>query len=371
MVGGVLGLVCGGWPAKGVEPAGDRGPAAGGSNLPVRPPALRRGQVAALVSTGEAFSLRHKIETLDIAAAALEQAGYRVKIMPHARSREPDHRAGTLEQRVADLNQAFGDPEVRLILGTEGGGGTLEVVASGKLDWATLERDPKIICGFSDMAFLTVAAHFRLGVVTLDGPLSIYHWGCLPVPPDYTTQSFLKVAARPEAAGKLSAAPRSSANPFEFTGAEDMAKRLEPVPPWRWLEPGSAQGRLLAIRPDQMLDLAKAGWEASLRGRIWCFDPTWGDARIRRALARARAEGLLKSVAGIVVARRLVPGTPPDMSSREWDDFLKEATAGLDVPVLVDVDTGHTIPRLTIPNGVLATLDSSRDLFRIDEPAVR
>src|SRR5271154_1501635 len=113
MVGGVLGLVCGGWPAKGVEPAGDRGPAAGGSNLPVRPPALQRGQVAALVSTGEAISVRHKIETLDIAAAALEQAGYRVKIMPHARSREPDHRAGTLEQRVADLNQAFGDPEVR------------------------------------------------------------------------------------------------------------------------------------------------------------------------------------------------------------------------------------------------------------------
>ena len=53
------------------------------------------------------------------------------------------------------------------------------------------------------------------------------------------------------------------------------------------------------------------------------------------------------------------------------DSAFDQDVLNSDVPVLVDVDTGHTIPRLTIPNGVMATLDSSRDLFRIDEPAVR
>ncbi len=31
---------------------------------------------------------------------------------------------------------------------------------------------------------------------------------------------------------------------------------------------------------------------------------------------------------------------------------------------------GHTIPRLTIPHGVLATLDSRRNLFSFAEPVV-
>lgn len=372
MVGGMLGLMLSGTrTAQGAEPVGTSRAAAEVPKRLVRPPVLRPGQMVAIASPGEAYSLRHKIESLDLGAAALERAGYRVKIMPHARNVAPDRRAGTLEERVADLNQAFADPEIRMITGAEGGGGTLQVVTSDKFDWAALERDPKIICGFSDLAYLTVTTHLRLGLVTVDGPLSVYHWACLPAPPDYTTESFLKVAANPAAAGQLRATPRSSSNPFEFTGAEDMAKRLEPVPAWRWLTPGAAQGRLLAIRPDQMLDLANAGWDVSLRDRIWCFDPTWGNERMRTALWRVRERGLLQSVAGIVVARRMITGKPPDQSSAEWDAFLKEATAGFNVPIVVDTDTGHTIPRLALPNGILATLDSSRDLFSIDEPAVQ
>lgn len=40
------------------------------------------------------------------------------------------------------------------------------------------------------------------------------------------------------------------------------------------------------------------------------------------------------------------------------------------IPVLVDVDFGHTDPRLTLPIGAQASLDSAEDLFSLDEAAV-
>jgi muramoyltetrapeptide carboxypeptidase LdcA involved in peptidoglycan recycling len=126
-----------------------------------------------------------------------------------------------------------------------------------------------------------------------------------------------------------------------------------------------AQGRLLAIRPGQLLDMLAAGFELSLKDRIWCLEPV--DVR---ALRQVYQRGLLGRVAGIVAARLFSYDGQPNKSTEQSDATLKEITAEIDVPILADVDCGHTIPRLTIPNGVLATLDSQRNLFSFDEPAV-
>jgi len=337
----------------------------------VRPPALRPGDVIALVSPGNAIASNHKPQTLDIAVAALRKDGYRVKVLPHARTRSKDGRAGTLAQRVSDLNLAFSDPAVRMIMGTVGGGGTLDVVRSDELNWAALSQRPKLICGFSDLSFLTVAAHVRLGLVTLDGPLAVFHWGSLPRPSPYATQSFRRVAAGSDAAWDQQPAKQISLDPFEFSGQEDQAQRLRPAPKWKWLQQGQVQGRLLAIRADQLLDLLKAGIDVSLKGRIWCVDPLLATATERAAMLRVRDQGLLKGVAGIVVGRPFAFGRQQVTSGKIVEAMMREVTTRLRVPVLTNVDCGHTIPRMTIPNGLLATLDSQRNRFRFDEMAVQ
>ena len=69
-------------------------------------------------------------EALDRAIARLKQAGIRVKLMPHAREGEPATRYETIavEKRVADLEQAWLDPEVDLVWCIRGGTGTPDVV---------------------------------------------------------------------------------------------------------------------------------------------------------------------------------------------------------------------------------------------------
>ena len=337
----------------------------------IRPRALRRGDLIALVSPGNAIGRNHKLKTLDTAVASIEKDDYRVKVMPHARAEAKDGRAGTLEQRVSDLNLAFADPAVRLIMGTVGGGGTLDVVRSDKLNWDAIKQRPKLICGFSDLSFLTVAAHVRLGLVTLDGPLAVFHWVCLPEPPAYATQSFVRVAAGSEVPSIQYPAKKISLDPFEFSGQKDQDQRLRPAQKWKWLQEGQTQGRLLAIRADQLLDLLNAGIDVSLKGRIWCVDPILAKAAERAAMLRIRDRGLLKGVAGIVVGRPMAFGNQPVTSQKGTEALIRELTADLRIPVLTNVDCGHTIPRMTIPNGVLATLDSHRNMFRFDESAVQ
>ena len=337
----------------------------------IRPPALRPGDLIALVSPGNAIGRNHKLRTLDTAVAAIEKDGYRVRVMPHARAQTKDGRAGTLEERVSDLNLAFADPAVRLIMGTVGGGGTLDVVRSEKLNWAAIRQRPKLICGFSDLSFLTVAAHVRLGLVTLDGPLAVFHWGSLPQPPAYATQSFVRAAAGSDVAFAQRPAKKISLDPFEFSGQKDQDQRLRPAQKWKWLQEGQVQARLLGVRADQLLDLLKAGIDVSLKGRIWCVDPLLAAATERAAMLRVRDRGLLIGVAGIVVGRPFAFGNRPVTSQKDTEAIIRELTADLRVPVLTNVDCGHTVPRMTIPNGVLATLDSHRNTFRFDESAVQ
>ena len=63
--------------------------------------------------------------------------------------------AGTDEQRLADLNLALRDPDVRGVLCTRGGYGAQRIVDG--LDLAAVRADPKLVVGFSDITALQLA----------------------------------------------------------------------------------------------------------------------------------------------------------------------------------------------------------------------
>jgi hypothetical protein len=69
----------------------------------------------------------------------------------------------------------------------------------------------------------------------------------------------------------------------------------------------------------------------------------------------------------------LVVGKINDISSDEENkffDLLMQHTKAYDFPILTQVDIGHTDPKITMPIGLMVTLDSATSLFSFDEPAV-
>ena len=77
-----------------------------------------------------------------------ESQGYRVKLAEHVYARD-DYVAGDAEDRAADLNALFADPEVDVVQALQGGYGSAQTIPH--LDFDAIGASPKPLVGFSEI----------------------------------------------------------------------------------------------------------------------------------------------------------------------------------------------------------------------------
>jgi muramoyltetrapeptide carboxypeptidase len=128
------------------------------------PPYLKSGDKVMIVSPAS------KIDKNLLAGAKkrLEEWGLRVKIAKHADGANGKY-AGSIKQRLADLQDAMDDPEVRAILCSRGGYGCVHLLDD--LDFTAFRKSPKWIIGFSDISALHCAVQMN-GVASLHSPMA-------------------------------------------------------------------------------------------------------------------------------------------------------------------------------------------------------
>ena len=95
----------------------------------------------------------------------LEGYGLNVSVSKHALC-ENGRFAGTDEQRIADLQAAVIDPQVKAIFCSRGGYGLARII--DKIDFSSLKENPKWVVGFSDITVLHNALN-RVGVASVHG----------------------------------------------------------------------------------------------------------------------------------------------------------------------------------------------------------
>src|SRR5215813_13488819 len=111
----------------------------------VRPKRLRPGDVIGLIDPASATWEPVDVDIVEESLAAL---GFKAKRGLNLLNRR-GYFAGTDEQRAADLNAMFADPEVKAIQCVRGGWGSARLLPL--LDWYSLSRSPKILLGYSDV----------------------------------------------------------------------------------------------------------------------------------------------------------------------------------------------------------------------------
>lgn len=120
---------------------------------------LNPGDTIAIVATARKI----QEEQLLAATSQLTLWGFKVIHAPHLLAAENQF-AGNDEQRAADLQWAISHPEVRAILCARGGYGTMRLM--DKVDLHPLRKNPKLLCGFSDVTVLH-SALTNLGLESL------------------------------------------------------------------------------------------------------------------------------------------------------------------------------------------------------------
>jgi muramoyltetrapeptide carboxypeptidase len=100
--------------------------------------------------------------------------GYEPVVMPNALARGPLYYAGTKEDRIADIHEAFADTTINGVMCTRGGWGSAELLPL--LDAALVRANPKVFVGYSDHTSLHSWFWNECGMQTFHAPMVAADW---------------------------------------------------------------------------------------------------------------------------------------------------------------------------------------------------
>ena len=281
-----------------------------------------------------------------------ESHGYNVKLGDGVFAID-DYVAGDPEQRAADLNKLFADPEVDVVQVLQGGYGSAQLIPH--IDFDVIAANPKPFIGYSDITALHVAIRQRTGLATL------YGYGLAGVGDSESTPFSLDRLLDVLRAGGAGDVPRDPDDPYV-----------------RAISPGKVTAPLVGGCFWLLIQTMGTPWEIELEGAILFFEdvklpPYFLDG----FLNQLKDAGKLQQVAGFVVGEMKDCDYADMRESSEWprsrtlEDVLEQYLEPLGVPVLYKLPLGHGKHLASIPLGVRCTLDADMRSLNVDEPAFR
>lgn len=275
--------------------------------------------------------------------------------------------------RAADIETAFQDPGIRAVIATLGGSDELKVLRHLHPD--ILAAHPKPFFGYSDNTNLL---HFlwRAGVVSYHGGSIMVQWG-RPGAMHPTTAASLKSALFSSDWFLLEATDTfTDEEQCDWTRPETLMSvpSLERADPWAWYGPasrveGPAWGGCLEIIDYQLRAGRYLTSLETYRGAV-LFLETSEDmpsaAYVYEVLMGMGERGLLELFAAVLVGRPKAwsPESPNDPARKrryaaEQRAAILKAIAEYNpgVPIVFNLDIGHTDPQIVVPHGGTVRVD--------------
>ncbi|MBT2444250.1 LD-carboxypeptidase [Streptomyces sp. ISL-36] len=302
-----------------------------------RPARLRPGARVAVVAPSGPVPEERLATGLDI----LRGWDLEPLVAPHVLDTHPalGYLAGDDRARARDLQEAWCDPSVSAVICARGGYGVQRMV--DLVDWAAIRAaGPKVFVGYSDVTALHEAFAVRTGLATLHGPM-------------VAAATFLKDPRTQESLRATLFAPESVR-----TVGLDTARALVP---------GRARGVTLGGCVSLLAaDLATPYGRPSARGGLLLLEDVGEEPyRLDRILTQLLRSGWLDGVAGIGLGSWEECGPYDEIRA-----VLADRLGGLGVPVVEEMGFGHSATALTVPLGVLGTLDAESGTLTLDVPAL-
>ncbi|MDG2118609.1 MAG: LD-carboxypeptidase [Gammaproteobacteria bacterium] len=305
------------------------------TRLILKPKHLASGMTVGLVSPA---SNAAEDESILASMEFVRSLGFKVKAAPNLFARA-QYLAGSDDQRAADLNSFFTDPEVDAIFCTRGGYGTPRILPL--LDYDAVGQNPKIFMGYSDITALLNAIHVKTGLVTFHGPMAFENFT------DYTYREYQKVIGAPSDSVEIGSPPEFEIKP----GQIDRDNRLTTI------NPGVAEGRLIGGNLSLLVTLLGTEFEPNFEGSILFLEDVSEPAySIDRMLTHLWLAGKLEQVNGIVFGK--FTDTDYTRNTFSVEEVIRLRCQGLGVPVLRGLMIGHTSDQTIVPIGIRAELDA-------------
>jgi muramoyltetrapeptide carboxypeptidase LdcA involved in peptidoglycan recycling len=267
--------------------------------------------------------------------------------------------------RADDLMLAFSDPSIAGIIASIGGDDAIRLIPH--IDLSVIRDNPKVFLGYSDPTVLHFAC-LKAGVGSFHGPTIMSGFAENAGMSVTSSASFFAATFSKETIGWLPSAPEGWT--VEHLGWHDplnqqKARQRTPSLGLRCLRgSGSATGPLIGGCAEVLEMLKGTPWWPPLTywdGAIFFYETSEdapSDGQVLRWMRNFAAQGILSRISGIILGR---PGGPISDDQRKAQELavlraLDEAELQ-DLPVIADLDIGHTDPILTLPYGATARIE--------------
>lgn len=258
-----------------------------------------------------------------------------------------DFNSSSVVSRIADLHDAFANPQVKGILSAIGGFTSNQLLRY--IDYDLIRANPKVFCGFSDITALGTAIYAKTGLVTYSGP----HFSTFGMEKglEYTLENFKKCLMDTEPF-----VVEPSSHWSDDSWYQDQQNRnFIPNDGFQVVNEGQAEGKLLGGNLCTLNLLQGTEYMPSLAGSILLLEddeeskPRTFDRDLQSLIHQAGFEG----VKGILIGRFQ---RESKMEREKLVKIIKSKQELTNIPVVVNADFGHTTPQFTFPIGGRAKL---------------
>lgn len=292
-------------------------------------------------------------ENIGVAKTLFDQLGLKISFGKHVHEKD-EFNSSSVRSRITDLHEAFADKSVNGILSVIGGYNSGQLL--GHIDSRLIADNPKILCGFSDITTLSNAIYAKTGLVGYSGP----HFSSFGMKKgfEYTLDSFKRCLFGVEPYTLVPSKEWSDDSWFSdqetrtFTRNEGyrVVNKVE----------GTFEGTIVGGHLGSFALLQGTSYWLSLKDAIVMVEETettkpevW-DQRLQSLLHQKDADQIKAILIGRVPPKA---GMSIDMLSR----IIKSKDLLGKVPVIANLNFGHTTPIVTYPIGGQGKINISGD----------
>ena len=319
------------------------------------PSKLKAGDEVRIVAPSRSLAIISK-ESRETANKRFAEMGLKLSFGKHLEESD-EFVSSSIQSRIEDFHEAFADKNVKAIITVIGGFNSNQLLRY--LDWDLIKNNPKILCGFSDITALNNAIFTKTGLVSYSGP----HYSTFgqELYFDYTLEYFKKCLLSDE--------------PFEIKPSDNWSddawyknqkeRNLIKNDGFLVINEGKASGTILGANLCTFNLLQGTEYFPDLKDSILFIEDDEESLphTFDRDLQSLIHQPGFNNVKGIVIGRFQKSSEMPNDILIKIIKTKKELD---NLPVIANVDFGHTSPMITFPVGGEARLEVENGKIKLE-----
>lgn len=308
----------------------------------ITPRKLKKGSHVRIISPARSLAIIGN-DRIDHAKKVLESLGLSISFGKHAFEQDSLN-SSSAESRAFDLHDAFRDKTVDAILTTLGGYNTNGILKL--IDYELIQNNPKILCGYSDITVLSNAIYKKTKLITYSGP----HFSTFSMAKglEYCKEYFYKCLfeSRPF---DLSSSMQWSEDDWYLDQDNRVFRENNGPILLRKIE-SNVTGTILGGNLSSLALLQGTEFWPSMKGSVLFIeaDQEMSSSYFDRQLQSVLHQKDAKSIQALLIGRFHRKSSIDEETLKHILTTKKELDS---IPVIYNLDFGHTYPMFTFPIG--------------------